>query len=144
MYLNLNTRNETDMSDKIWVWPNEKDSNWPSKISREIQLHPNISELLTFFMWDRKEVIDLRISKRTINLRKLKSYKYFLDIWNRIFIIEILMQNIIVLILCVSFVQNSLQPKNDSPSLADDLCANEVALVRRGHRKGANTPVNTL
>ena len=60
--------------------------NWKSKI-RCIWLHPNISELFTFFMWDRKEVIDFRMSKRTINLAELK---YFPCIWSWIFISEIL------------------------------------------------------
>ena len=54
----------------IFIAGKNKSKKWqsPQKLFR-LKLFPN--NVTTFLMWDRKEVIDLRISRRTINLKEI-------------------------------------------------------------------------
>ena len=49
---------------------NQKQVKEMTTTTKAVQVETSFVNATTFLMWDRKEVIDLRISRRTINLKE--------------------------------------------------------------------------
>ena len=49
---------------------NQKQVKEMTTTTKAVQVETSFVNVTTFLMWDRKEVIDLRISRRTINLKE--------------------------------------------------------------------------